>query len=149
MPHDLSTSSTCPASGSTSPFASFSSLFARQPSACNTCSRWSTSSVVCPRSRLWRIVQDVMTSDRYVTSNSVYYKSSLYVCLRMPKAFSTTPRPRRNFLLYNDSRIVGWLCPRWGVMSHGNSGYPLSPSRKGRNPSILKRTSNKFSCIAR
>jgi hypothetical protein len=106
-PRSHPTSSTCLASGSTSPSASSSSLSVRQPFACNTCSRWSTSSVVYPRNRLWRIAQDVLTSGMYITSNSVLCKSSLHVCLRMPKAFSTTPRPHRNFLLYNDSKTMG------------------------------------------
>jgi hypothetical protein len=90
-----------------------------------------------------------MTSGRKVTLKEDLPNNSRKVCLRSPKAFSTTQRPRRSLRLKKCSTTPEFSLPLCGVISQGNRGKPLSPTSYGANLGSAKRVSNKVFCWAK
>jgi hypothetical protein len=79
------------------------------PSLCKISRKRATSSGSYPLSTLCNKQQQITMSGTNVTCKSIVSRSSLKLCLRMPKAFSTSLRPLDNFLL--NIRSSTDLCP--------------------------------------
>jgi hypothetical protein len=119
------------------------------PSNHKTSSNCSTSSWDYPKRTLCKMVQQRITSGRKVTLNEDLPSSSWNICLRSPKAFSTTQRPSRSLRLNRCSTTPEFSLPLCSVSNHGNKGKQLSPTRYGANPGSAKRISNKVLCWAK
>jgi hypothetical protein len=85
------------------------SISGSMPSLCKISKRRATSCGSCPRSTLYNKQQHTTTSGTKVTWRSVVSSSSLKLCFKIPKAFSTTLRPLDSFLLNSLSSTD--LCP--------------------------------------